>query len=134
MKHNYNNMYKSNIKEDDETPVIEETAPVEEQITEEAPAEEVEDAVEEVLEDVKIPELVEEKEEEPKVETPVTKPSYRGTVTGGLNLNIRKAPGGDIVKVVSNGSFVTIEDDSNPDWYKISEPVEGFVMKKFVKI
>ena len=127
MKRSYNTMYRSNIKDE------EETAPVEEPIVEAAPAEEVETAVEEVLEDVKIPEVVEEKKEEPRVETPVAKPTYIGVVTGGLNLNIRKNPGGEIIKAVPNGTNVTIVDDSNKDWYKISEPVAGFVMKKFIR-
>ena len=118
-KRSYNNMYKpKTLKEINE----EVAAPVEElSKSEEAPAEEVTDKVEE--------EVVEEaaKVEEPKVKK-------TGVVTGGLNLNVRKAPGAEIIKAIPTGTKVTIEDDSDAEWYKISEPVAGFVMKKFITI
>ena len=78
-------------------------------------------------------EVVEEIAEEPKVaeDIPATKP-FMGSVTGGLNLNVRRTPNGEIISVLSEGAKVRILDDSNPDWYKIESP-EGFVMKKYIK-
>ena len=51
----------------------------------------------------------------------------------GGGLNVRIAPNGDIVKVISNGDNVTI-DSEDGDWYKISVPYEGYVMKKFIEV
>ena len=118
-KRYYNNMYESKTFKgiNDEL-----TAPVEEPEAPEAPVEEIEDKIEE-LED-----------EETVVEIPETKKEISGFVTGGLNLNVRKSPNGDIIKSIRTGDKVSIIDDSNPDWYKISSPIEGYVMRKFIKL
>lgn len=76
--------------------------------------------------------IPEEKFETPKKsEAPLTKP-FMGTVTGGLGLNVRNAPDGQIIAVLPEGAQVKILDNSNSDWYKIETP-DGFVMKKFIK-
>ena len=123
MKNNYNAMYKSSIKDEDETPVIEETAPVEEPAV----------VAEEVLEDVKIeePKVEEEKIEETPVK--VESSEKNGIVTGSLSLNVRKEPNGDIIKTIAPNEKVIIKDEDG-DWFKISSPVEGFVMKKFINV
>lgn len=69
-------------------------------------------------------------EEKPKKKKIVT---VFGKIVGGANLNVRKAPGGEIVTSLSEGTQVTIVDESNPDWYEINGPEVGFVMKKFVE-
>ena len=77
-----------------------------------------------------------EEEKKPAVEekAEVKKPtSYVGTVTGGLTLNVRKQPNGEVIDSIKDGSQIIIVDDTNPDWYKIKSP-EGYVMKKFVKV
>ena len=129
-KKNYNNMYKpKTLKEiNDEL-----TAPVEESAEVEPQVEEVEEAKDEVVEE-KVEEVKEEIAVEEKKEEPIAKKASTGKVTGGLSLNVRKAPGGEIIKVLSNGESVTIKDDSNADWYEISSPVSGFVMKKFIQL
>ena len=94
-----------------------------------------------VEEKVEIPEKKEEiketieKKEEKKVEEPKKKTLIRGTVTGGLSLNVRKQPStaGEIVGSLKDGANVIIVDDSYADWYKIMTP-EGFVMRKFVQV
>lgn len=80
--------------------------------------------------------------EEPKVEESATeevKPKakkvklpFMGTVTGGLGLNVRKTPGGQIIGVISDGAQIRVLNDENPDWYQIESPA-GYVMKKFIK-
>ena len=123
-KRNYNSMYKSKtLKEINEevatTPVEESTVVVDEAPIIEEPKEKV------VIEETK----VEKKRPE------VAKAAYGGTVTGGLNLNVRKTPNGEIIKIIPNNSRVVIVDkDSNAEWYEISEPVKGFVMKKFISL
>ena len=81
---------------------------------------------------------IESAEAEPKIETaevvkeiPATKP-FMGMVTGGLNLNVRKTPNGEIVAVIPEGAQVRVLDDSEDGWYRIESP-KGFVMKKFIK-
>ena len=106
MKRNYNKMYEENL----------EAAPVEEPVVESAKAE-----VEETP----------KKSKKVADDIPATKP-YMGTVTGGLNLNVRKTPNGEVVHVIPEGAQVRVLDDSDRDWYKIESP-EGFVMKKFIK-
>ena len=138
-KTNYNNMYRSNFKKEEPKKVFEEIlevsneedAPVEESAVEEASFEEVKE--EEMVEEIEEVEEVIEEVVEPKVEEPLeTKLNKFGRVTGGLSLNVRQNPGGKVIKVIHNGEKVTIEDDSDNEWYKISEPVAGFVMKKFI--
>lgn len=55
-----------------------------------------------------------------------------GTVING-SLNVRRTPGGEVVNVIKNGENVTIESEEG-DWFKISVPYEGFVMKQFVEV
>ena len=55
-----------------------------------------------------------------------------GTVING-SLNVRRTPGGEVVNVIKNGENVTIESEED-DWFKISVPYEGFVMKQFVEV
>lgn len=96
------------------------------EVTEAAPAEEpvVESAEAE-------PEV--ETAKEPKVaeEIPAMKP-FMGVVTGGLNLNVRRTPNGEIVAVIPEGAQVRVLDDSEKGWYRIESP-KGFVMSKFIK-
>ena len=87
--------------------------------------------VEEKKEEVVPEPVIEEKKEEDVKEE--SKPSFTGTVIGGASLNVRRNPNGDVITSIANGSQVVIVDDSNPDWYKIESPVNGFVMKKFIK-
>ena len=107
-KKNYNELYKSSIP-------AEEAAPAEEPVVEAAPAEE-----EEV------------KEETTEKKTKKAKMPFMGIVTGGLNLNVRKTPAGEIIATVADGAQVRVLEDVNDDWYKIESPA-GFVMKKFIK-
>lgn len=97
----------------------------EEKKTEAAPAEEpvIEEAVASVP-DVPV-------EESKKAESPITKP-FMGEVIGGLNLNVRKTPNGEIFTTLSEGAQVKVLDNSVPEWYKIESP-DGFVMKRFIK-
>ena len=101
-KRNYNKMYEENL----------EAAPAEEPVVESAKAEP----------EVEIAEIAEE--------IPATKP-FMGIVTGGLNLNVRRMPNGEIVAVIPEGAQVRVLDESD-GWYKIESP-KGFVMKKFIK-
>ena len=114
-KKNYNNMYKAkNLKEINEEVA---TAPVEELSNEEVETTNVEEKVIKV--ELKEPEVV--------------KLEKSGIVTGGLNLNVRKNPNGEIIDAIPTGTKVTITDDKG-DWYAISSPVSGFVMKKFIQV
>ena len=114
-KKNYNNMYKSkSLKEITEEVA---TAPVEELSKTETEPVEVEEKV--IKKELVVPKI--KKEEK------------NGTVIGGLNLNVRKKPNGDILDAVPSGTKVVIIDEHD-DWYEISSPIAGFVMKKFVQI
>lgn len=55
-----------------------------------------------------------------------------GKVVNG-SLNVRKTPDGEIINVLKDGENVTIESEEN-DWYRISVPYEGYVMKKFIEV
>ncbi len=72
-------------------------------------------------------EVTEESVETPVEDIPLPKPSKKkvkfGVVIGG-SLNVRKAPGGEIIKAINDNDNVTI-DSEDGDWYKISVPVEG---------
>ena len=105
-KRNYNRMYEEK----------QEATPAEEPVVEEAVA----DTPDEPIESPK-----EVKEE------PLTKP-FMGVVTGGLNLNVRRTPGGEIVAVIPEGAQVRVLEVIDSDWYRIESP-KGFVMKKFIK-
>ena len=108
----------------------------EEEVTEEEvnTSEEVEEVVEET-EEVK-EEAVEEVVEEVKEEVPVVSvekgSTFKGFVDGTDKLNVRKSPMNEIVMIIDNGSEVTIEGEEG-DWYRISAPVAGYVMKKFIR-
>ena len=105
-KRNYDQMYKSKSYDEKEIPVVKE-----------------EPAVEETAEAVGVkPEPVKEKKAEKKI----------GTVIGGLRLNVRTQPNGDVVDSLQDGSKVTIVKEID-DWYEIESP-KGFVMKKFISI
>lgn len=64
-------------------------------------------------------------------EIPMTKP-FMGTVIGGLSLNVRKTPNGEIIGALAEGAQVKVLEIANADWYKIESP-EGYVMKRFIK-
>lgn len=55
-----------------------------------------------------------------------------GRVFGG-SLNVRKTPNGEILNVIKDGENVTIKSEDD-DWYEISVPYDGFVMKKFIEV
>ena len=111
-KRNYNKMYEEN----------QEAAPAEEPIVEPAEAE---------PEVVEAPKKPKKEKKEVADDIPSIKP-FMGIVTGGLNLNVRKTPNGEIVAVIPEGAQVRVLDDSNEDWYKIESP-KGYVMKKYIE-
>lgn len=121
-KKNYNNMYKP--KEEKKT-----LGEIKEDLVEAAPAEEPATPKKAKAEESEV------KKEVKKTTVPAKKKESKriGKVTGGLSLNVRKAPNGEIIKAVPNGSILTIIGEDG-EWYKISEPLEGFVMKKFVQV
>lgn len=112
-RRNYNKMY-------EEATEVKEAAPAEEPIVESAEAEPVEEEIVEKPKKTKVADDI-----------PATKP-FMGTVTGGLNLNVRRTPGGEIVAVIPEGAQVRVLDDSDDGWYRIESP-KGFVMKKYIK-
>ena len=67
--------------------------------------------------------VVEEVKEEKVKENEVK----HGVVTALLN--VRKEPGGEVVKVLNEGEIVNILD-AKDGWYKIDD---GYVMAKFIK-
>lgn len=107
---------KSYDKMYDEKKEVKEAAPAEEPIIESAEAE---------------PEIETAKESEVVKEIAVIKP-FMGIVTGGLNLNVRRTPGGEIVAVIPEGAQVRVLEVVDSDWYRVESP-KGFVMKKFIK-
>lgn len=93
----------------------------------------------EIIEDVKeevIDEPAEEAIDEPVVESEPVKEKAEKARIGRLynteKLNVRKAPGGEIAAVIDNKTTVTIVNDADSEWFEISAPVKGFVMKKFI--
>ena len=56
----------------------------------------------------------------------------QGKVIGG-SLNVRIKPNGSIKTVILEGSIVKIIEEDG-DWYKISSPTDGYVMKKFIEV
>ena len=127
-KKNYSSMYKNKTLKEINEEVA--TAPVEEPAVTEAPIEEIEDIK---IEEPKV-EVEEVKEKKVAVSEPVVNKAYAGVVTGGLNLNVRKSPNGEVIRVLHDGERVEIKDDTYHDWYEIYSPVKGFVMKKFIKL
>ncbi len=104
-KKNYNKMFQSNKKVDEDVAT---------------PAELMED---------KAPEEEPEKKKEVK---PAKKKTKTGTVIGDLNLNVRVEPNGTVIGSLTPSTKVVIEEDLG-DWYKISSPSSGYVMKKFIE-
>ena len=86
-------------------------------------------SIQEKLDELK-EEASEEIKEEPKKEVKKT-PSTGKVISGSLN--VRKAPGGQVIKVLNDGQKVQIAEEDG-DWYKISGPFEGYVMKKFIEV
>lgn len=117
----YNKMYgekKAKVEGDVLTPakiMSEETTPVEEVVEKKG------DAPTEKKKEVKA---------DPKPKKVAPKKRI-GTVTGGLNLNVRKTPGGEVVGCAAPDSKVDIVGEEG-DWYKVSNPFDGYVMKKFI--
>ncbi len=112
MSRNYHKMYNNSFEEPEIVEDVVETV-------EEAPVEEVEEVTE--------PEPV--KEEPVKVEA---KKARIGRLYNTEKLNVRKAPGGEVVMIIDKKQTVTIENDADPEWFEISSPIKGFVMKKFI--
>lgn len=104
-------MYRSNFQKE-EPKIVEE---IKEEVIEE-PAEEAN------YEPVAEPEPVVEKAEKARI----------GRLYNTEKLNVRKAPGGEIAAVIDNKTTVTIVNDADSEWFEISAPVKGFVMKKFI--
>lgn len=89
------------------------------------------EVVEEVKEEV-IEELAEEAIDEPEPVVEKAEKARIGRLYNTEKLNVRKAPGGEIVAVIDNKTTVTIVNDADSEWFEISAPVKGFVMKKFI--
>lgn len=81
----------------------------------------VEDILVESIQKVEEVEKTEEAKDEPKVQ--------KYTVIVDI-LNVRKAPGADIIKQIHSGDVIEGEPE-NSEWIKLSNN-EGFVMSKFV--
>lgn len=75
-----------------------------------------------------------ETKNEQKVKKEKTFPA-KGKVIGGASLNVRSNPltTAPIVTTITNGTEVTVEEDG-AEFYKISYPATGFVMKKYVEV
>lgn len=117
-KKNYNSMYRSKVaKEEVETAPVEELSKTED---DKIVIEEIEGTNEKVA-----------KHELPRPED--VKIEKQGSITGDLNLNVRNAANGEIIDKLVPGTKVIIVDEQD-EWYKISAPVEGFIMKKFVEV
>ena len=103
-KNNYNKMYKEN------------------------------ETLEEVVkEKIEADEAAEEKVvEKPVVEKTKTTKPFMGEVVGGLSLNVRKQPNGEIFKSIPDGAQVKVIEVVDDNWYKIESPI-GYVMSKFIK-
>lgn len=76
-------------------------------------------------------EVIETTVEDIKKDKPKKAPS-KGKVIGGT-LNVRMQPNGNVKKVIQDGTIVRITEDAG-DWYKISSPEDGYVMKKFIEV
>lgn len=108
-KTNYSRMYKA-----------------EEEVTE-VPVETVKGTI---AEEIKKEETKKSAKKEKKATIPTS-----GKVIGNASLNVRQKPAldADILTTLTPGTEITIADQSD-EWYKISIPVNGFVMKKFVEV
>lgn len=58
-----------------------------------------------------------------------------GTVILG-DLNIREAPDGKVLEVVSNGTKLKVEDNADSRWIRVTTPsgVNGFAVSKYIHI
>lgn len=52
--------------------------------------------------------------------------------TNQFDLNVRKTPNGEIVKILPKGSKVEYLKGSDPDWYQLADG-SGFVMASKIK-
>lgn len=52
--------------------------------------------------------------------------------TDRFDLNVRKTPGGEIVKTLSKGSKIEYLKGADPDWYQLADG-SGFVMASKIK-
>lgn len=75
---------------------------------------------------------VEAQVEEVVVEKPKSSKPFMGEVIGGLSLNVRKQPNGEIFKSIPDGAQVKVIEVVDDNWYKIESPI-GYVMSKFIK-
>ena len=122
MGKNYNKMYNSRNQEapraaeEFKTSVVNEEEPVV-AVTEPVVDDEVKASEPDVVDD--------KKETFPKT----------GKVTGGASLNVRAnaSKTSPIVTTLTNGTPLTVEEEAG-DFYKISKPTSGFVMKKYVEV
>ena len=112
-RRSYDKMY-------EEKKEVTEAALAEEPIVESAEAEPVEEEIVEKPKKTKVADDI-----------PATKP-FMGVVTGGLNLNVRRTPNGEIVAVIPEGAQVRVLDKLEDGWYRIESP-KGFVMSKYIK-
>lgn len=57
-----------------------------------------------------------------------------GVVKGVENLRVRKAPGGEVIMLISENSIVDILGEDG-DWYFVrpNKTITGYVMKKFIQ-
>ena len=75
------------------------------------------------------------------VETPTEKVKVTGVVSNCDKLNVRKASTrtAEVVHVVDKNTEVTIDDDSNPEFYKVRfkagrKTIVGYCMKKYISV
>lgn len=77
--------------------------------------------------------------EEPKEVAEAAKPepkkdNSKYIVADTPKLNVRETPNGKIIKVIESGEEVVLGGKSeDKDWYKIKSPIQGYVMKKYIK-
>ena len=75
------------------------------------------------------------KADKPKVEKPKVEkaPTIVGVVSANL-LNIRSKPSidSDVVETVSLATRLDLLNE-NDEWFKVTAPIKGYCMKKFVK-
>ena len=98
----------------------------------------VEEVKEETVEETEVPEPVEEvKDEEPApvIEEAPKKASDIYVVAKTSKLNVRKNPNGEVVNILNEGTQVVVDPNfEDNDWYKIKEPTNGYVMKKYIQV
>ena len=110
---NYTSYYTGENNEVEEIPIAEETAAP---VAEETPSEEV--------------------EEVPVKEARSAPPKIFAIVTGPKNVNMRFKPNksGQVINILPPKARVTVIDDSNPEWWKVSyKGITGYMMSQFLK-